>query len=148
MPNKPRDGAIVWTATSLVTKGSILSSLEKYPITPCDTRIVPEPRANGSNFRLAVTDQCTFPVLARPDLVGSGRMVGYSSPTVSQITRPRNFTIGGYSGATSKRATRPQARSLSDLSRSCLYPHAIHNFDSRKSVANQRFYPVNTFNDR
>lgn len=25
--------------------GSILSSLEKYPITPCDTRIVPEPRA-------------------------------------------------------------------------------------------------------
>lgn len=39
----PRDGAIVRTAMTLGTKGSILSRLAKY-ITPCDPRIVPESR--------------------------------------------------------------------------------------------------------
>ena len=48
-----------------MTKGSILSSLQKYPITPCDTRIVPEPRVRAQS---SVSER-------KSDLIGIGAAV-------------------------------------------------------------------------
>jgi hypothetical protein len=46
----------------------------------------------AAGSQLMTSGQCTFPVLARPDLVGSGRMVVYSDITPPLASSVR---IGG-----------------------------------------------------